>query len=133
MNIRNRFTQQRTDREMSDAAALKEIAEHLNEALNVVPFTPLQPQTELDRISSAHRRAVAKYEQRAADTQKQLAENLGKLEADRAAEMKRHEAEMAALDVRIAEEMQRAQKDIAADQRLAASCRAALAALDEKP
>ncbi|RWB67581.1 hypothetical protein [Mesorhizobium sp.] len=119
---------------MDDAAALKDIAEHLNAALsNVIPFTPLKPETELERLSAAHRKAIAKYEQRSSDARKQLSENLARIEADRAAEMKRHQDEIAALDARRAEELARAEKDIAADQRLAASCRAALAALEDRP
>jgi hypothetical protein len=130
----NRFTQQRTDTNMSDAAALQEIADSLNAALesNVVPFAP-RPDTELERIAAVHRKAIAKYEQRAADTLKLLTGNLDKLDADRAAEMKRHQDELAALDKRRAEEMARAEKDILADQKLAASCRAALAELEPKP
>ncbi|WP_127399610.1 hypothetical protein [Mesorhizobium sp. M4A.F.Ca.ET.090.04.2.1] len=113
---------------------MKDIAEHLNASLNnVVPFAPLKPETELERLSAAHRKAIAKYDQRAADAQKLLRENLDKIEADRAAELKRHQDEIAALDARRAEELARAEKDIAADQRLSASCRAALAALDQKP
>lgn len=132
--IQDRFTQQRTETPMNDAAALQEIAESLTAALetNVVPFAP-RPDTELERIASAHRRGIAKYEQRIADAHKSLAANLEKLDADRDAEMKRHQDEMAALDKRRAEEMARAEKDIGADQRLAASCRAALAALEPKP
>jgi hypothetical protein len=118
---------------MNDASALQEIADHLNEALNVVPFAALPPQTELERLSSVHRRAIAKYSQRIADTRKHLSENLAKLESDRKAELDRHEAEIRALDERRTEELARAEKDIAADQRLSASCRAALAELDEKP
>jgi hypothetical protein len=132
--LENRFTQQRTDRQMTDAAALQEIAESLNAALesNVVPFAP-RPETELERIAAAHRKAIAKYEQRAADALKHLAGNLEKLDADLAAEMKRHEDEMAALGRRRADELARAEKDIDADKRLAASCRAALTALEPKP
>lgn len=119
---------------MDDAAALKEIAEHLHAELdNVVPFSSLAPTTELERISSVHRRAIAKYDQRMADTRKQLSENLARIEADRKAELDRHEAEIKALDEKREAEIKRANQDIAADQRLSASCRAALAELDEKP
>lgn len=131
--ISNRFSQQRTIGKMDDAAVLKDIADHLNASLNVVQFAPLPPQTELERISSVHRRAVAKYEQRSADTRKQLSENLAMIEVDRKAELDRHEAEVKALDERREQELARANRDIAADQRLAASSRAALAALDTQP
>lgn len=113
-----------------NAITQNELADHMETNLNVLPFGPMTPQKELDRLASTHRKAVAKYDQRAADTRKEMKATVAQLEADKKAEIKRHQEEMAALSERIADEKAKADSSIEADKKLAASCRAALAALD---
>lgn len=112
-----------------NAAVAAELVTHLEDDLKVVSFKPVDPETELGRIAKAHRLGVTKYEQRIAETRATMKADVAKLEADRKVEKQRHDAEMAILAERIAEARERADKDMAADQKLAASCRAALDAL----
>ncbi|MES0071880.1 hypothetical protein [Mesorhizobium sp. M0058] len=114
---------------MNAAALSADLETAIETDLKVVPFHPMDPETELERLAKAHRLGVAKYDQRIADTRKQMKAEVAMLDADRKAEKLRHDAEMAAIAERIAEARAKADKDIAADRRLSASCSAALDAL----
>lgn len=114
---------------MNAAALSSDLAEAVDTELKVVSFKAMEPETELDRIAKAHRFAIAKYQQRSADADLAMKADLGKLEADQKAETERHEAEMAILAARIAETKAKAEKDMAADRKLVASCKAALVEL----
>jgi hypothetical protein len=115
---------------MNAAALTSDLAEAVDTAdIKVVTFKAVEPETELERIAKAHRLAIAKYQQRAADAGLAMKADLGKLEADQKAETERHEAEMAILAARMAETKAKAEKDMAADRKLVASCKAALTEL----
>lgn len=107
-----------------------DFAKHIDVELdNATPLAAVEPEMERERIATVHRKGVAKYEQRIADTTKRMKRSLEELEVDRKAEERRHEAEMAAIAGHVETTKALAERDITADERLAASCRAALAQL----
>ena len=106
------------------------LARHVDAELdNATPLVSAEPEIKRERIASVHRKAIARYEQRIADTTKRMKSNLEELEVNRKAELRRHEAEMAAIAEHVETTKALAERDITADERLAASCRAALAQL----
>lgn len=108
----------------------QDLAKHIDaELTNATPLGSVEPEMERERIATVHRKGVAKYEQRIADTTKRMKSNLEELEVNRKAELRRHEAEMAAIAEHVETTKALADRDITADERLAASCRAALAQL----
>lgn len=89
----------------------------------------LDPETELDRIASAHRQAIARRQQRISDTKKRLKTTIAGIAADRKAEKARHDAALADLADREAKARELAERDVEADQKMVASSTAALEAL----
>lgn len=78
------------------------------------------PQDDVDAVAGILRRGISKYQQMAADIRRQTKATVASLEAD-----------IAALNARIAETKTKSKADIAAAQRLVASNKAALEALDD--
>ncbi|PWJ88413.1 hypothetical protein C8D77_111136 [Mesorhizobium loti] len=101
----------------------------LNPGLKVVSFKAMDPETELERLAKAHRLAIAKYDQRISDTRIAMKADVARLDADRKAEKARHDVEMAILGERITEARIKAERDMSADRKLVASCKAALTEL----
>lgn len=102
------------------------LTDDLDRKLRVAAFAPLSPEGELEKVADVHRRCLAKYKQRCADTRRALKATVSTLEADKKTLKARFEMDMANLQQQIADAKERAAVDIEADRQLAASSQAAL-------
>lgn len=94
-------------------------------ASNVVRIPP-KPEDDIDRLASYHRQGVAKYSQRIADTRRGMKLKEAMFAADEKAEIARHKAAMELIAEQRANNREIGERNIAADEKLAAYNRAAV-------
>lgn len=86
---------------------------------NVVRL-PSNPENDLERLAGYHRQGELKYRQRAADTRRAMKVKEAIFKADEKAEIARHKAAMELIAEQRANNMEIGERNIAADEKLAA-------------
>jgi hypothetical protein len=92
---------------------------------NVVRL-PSKPEDDLERLAGYHRQGELKYRQRAADTRRAMKLKEALFKADEKAEVARHKAAMDLIAEQRANNMEIGERNIAADEKLAAYNRSAV-------
>lgn len=92
---------------------------------NVVRL-PSSPQDDLERLANYHRQGTLKYSQRIADTRRAMKVKEAMFAADEKAEIARHKAAMELIAEQRANNRAIGERNIAADEKLAAYNRAAV-------
>lgn len=113
------------------AAALdQDFAETLDAELsNVVKLRP-NPEDDIERLASYHRQGERKYRQRAADTRRAMKLKEAGFRIDEKAELTRHKQAMELIAEQRANNKELGERAIAADEKLAAYNRGAVAHLE---
>ena len=88
-------------------------------ASNMVRIPP-KPEDDIDRLASYHRQGVAKYSQRIADTRRGMKLKEAMFAADEKAEIARHKQAMELIAEQRANNREIGERNIAADEKLAA-------------
>lgn len=86
----------------------------------VIDFKPAVEQDELERLAAFHRKAEARYCQRAADTRRSMKIKEAALKAEEKTELARHKAAMDLISEKRSSNKELGERAIAADERLAA-------------
>ena len=113
---------------MAERRLEKDIAAALEDAdppSNVVRI-PAKPEDDLDRLAGYHRQGELKYRQRAADTRRAMKLKEAMFASDEKAEIARHKQAMELIAEQRANNREIGERNIAADEKLAAYNRAAV-------
>lgn len=103
-------------------AIAQQIAEELAHEFGgkVIDFKPASEPDELDRLAAFHRKAEAKYRQRAADTRRAMKLKEAELKSAEKTELARHKSAMELIAEKRASNKEISERAIAADEKLAA-------------
>ena len=113
------------------AAMDKDFAETLDAELttNVIKLRP-NPEDDIERLANYHRQGERKYRQRIADTRRARKLKDALINADEKAEIARHKAQMELYAEQRANNKELSERAIAADEKLAAYNKSAVANLE---